>query len=307
MPKIFVSKSEHINATPEAIFPKLNDFHEWPKWSPWLIQDPEATVDVAEDGKSYSWQGKRVGSGEMSVISETKDEYLNCDLTFLTPYKSTAKTSFKLTPRDGGTEVTWTMDSSLPFFMFWMKKSMEAFIGSDYDRGLAMLKELSEDGTVHSSLDFKGESEFAGCDYIGKTTHCTIDEVGLKMQADFAAVGNYSKENEDNIAGIPFSIYHKWDMVKRNVSYTAATPVKKLPTPLPAGMIVGKIPATRIYTLRHIGSYKHLGNAWTTLYGMVRAKTFKVKKGIHPFEIYQNMPGEVPDEELITDINFAIK
>ena len=56
MPKIFVSKSVQINAPAEDVFPKLNDFHEWPKWSPWLIQEPVATVDVAEDGKSYSWQ-----------------------------------------------------------------------------------------------------------------------------------------------------------------------------------------------------------------------------------------------------------
>ena len=33
-------------------------------------------------------------------------------------------------------ELTWTMDSSLPFFLFWMKKSMEGFIGMDYDPGL---------------------------------------------------------------------------------------------------------------------------------------------------------------------------
>lgn len=307
MPKIFVSKSVHINAPAEDIFPKLNDFHEWPNWSPWLIQEPEATVDVAEDGKSYSWQGKRVGSGEMSVISETNKEYLNCDLTFLTPYKSKAKTAFKLRPKDGGTEVTWTMDSSLPFFMFWMKKSMVAFIGSDYDRGLAMLKDLAENGKVSSNLTFKGESDYAGCQYIGIKTDCNTDEVGKKMRADFASLGDYMKENVDNIAGVPFSIYHKWDMVKKNVSYTSAVPVNNLPSPLPVGMRTGEIPATRIYTLRHTGTYAHLGNAWTTLNSMQRAKSFKVKKGIHPFETYVNMPGEVPDEELITDINFAVR
>jgi hypothetical protein len=40
---------------------------------------------------------------------------------------------------------------------------------------------------------------------------------------------------------------------------------------------------------------------------MQRAKEFKQKKGFHPFETYVNMPGEVPDTELITDIHFGIK
>ena len=73
------------------------------------------------------------------------------------------------------------------------------------------------------------------------------------------------------------------------------------------GIKSGEIPATKVHTLRHVGSYVHLGNAWTTLYSMQRNKEFKSAKGIHPFETYVNMPGQVPDKDLITDIHFPVK
>jgi len=38
----------------------------------------------------------------------------------------------------GKTEVTWTTDSSLPFFLFWMKKSMEGFVGMKLARAPEM-------------------------------------------------------------------------------------------------------------------------------------------------------------------------
>ena len=36
------------------------------------------------------------------------------------------------------------MEGTLPIFLFFMKKKMSAMVGSDYERGLAMLKELLE-------------------------------------------------------------------------------------------------------------------------------------------------------------------
>jgi effector-binding domain-containing protein len=39
---------------------------------------------------------------------------------------------------------------------------------------------------------------------------------------------------------------------------------------------------------------------------MQRNKEFKYRKGIDPFEVYLNMPGEVPNEQLVTEINFPV-
>ena len=76
------------------------------------------------------------------------------DLTFLKPWKSQAKVAFYLKEEGASTQVRWTIDSGIPFFLFWMKKQMEIFVGMDYDRGLTMLKDLVETGSSNSTLTF---------------------------------------------------------------------------------------------------------------------------------------------------------
>ena len=307
MPNIHVSKSILIKAPAEQIYRKLNDFSHWTAWSPWLIQEPEAKVDVSVGGKSYAWEGKRIGSGNMAVTAETRNQSIDYDLTFLKPWKSTAKVRFELEPKGESTEVTWFMDSSLPFFLFWMKKSMTAFIESDYQRGLALLKDYAEDGEAHSRLDFKGASTFPGCSYLGIRTNCSMDAVGKQMQDDFTRIWTFIGAHQGLVAGEAFSIYHKWDMVNGRVAYTSGVPVKKIPEDLPEGMLSGKIPQSEVYTVRHTGPYLHLGNAWSALFTMQRTKAFKANKQMDPFETYVNLPGEVPENELITEIHFPIQ
>ena len=185
MPAIHVAKSIVIQATPEKIFNILSDFHHWPAWSPWLVMEPDASVQVKPDGKFYSWEGKRTGSGEMKVVSERSPHRLDLLVTFLKPWKSSSPVCFELRAQGDDTEVTWHMDSKLPFFMFWMKKMMTAYIGMDYTRGLMMLKEYVEGGKVSSSLSFKGTSLFAGCTYVGIKTSCAMETVNTKMEEDF--------------------------------------------------------------------------------------------------------------------------
>ncbi|GAB4248519.1 MAG: SRPBCC family protein [Ekhidna sp.] len=307
MPKIKIERAITIEATSEKVFNVLNDFNQWPIWSPWLLMEPEAKVTVARDGRSYEWEGSRVGSGNMSILDECDNESIDFDLIFLKPWKSKARTSFKLQQEGSATKVTWVMDSSLPFFMFFMKRMMEAFVGADYERGLDMLKAYVETGTVLSRLDFKGYEIFDGNSWVGVNTTCSIDDTEKRMPEDFGKIWSFAEKNPDLIDGEAFTIYHKWDLVKNIVSYTAAIPVKKIPEALPEGFVTGQIPATRVYVLRHVGRYQHLGNAWSTLYSMQRNKEFKPKKGIHPFEVYRNNPATTPENELIADIHFAVK
>jgi len=307
MPKFQVVKSVFVKAKAEDVYKVVSDFHHWQAWSPWLIQEPEAKVTVEPDGKSYEWEGKRVGKGSMQVTNEAENKSIDYDLTFLTPYKSQAKVRFELKEQDGGVEVFWHMDSSLPFFMFWMKKMMIAFIGMDYQRGLNMLKELIETGKVNSKLEFQGESNYEGCSYIGIKHDVAMSDMATNMQSDFGELEQFSKEHADLIAGKPFAIYHKWDMVNGKVSFTSGLPVKETPSGLKGTFTTGSIPATRVYKLTHKGAYQHLGNAWSSLMGMERAKVFKKNKGIHPFEVYDNDPREVTPEEQSTTIHFAVK
>lgn len=307
MPKMQIVKTKHIDAPLTKVYSILADMSSWSKWSPWLITDPDAKVEVADDKKSYSWEGKRVGSGHMAIEKESPQNTIDYDLTFLKPWKSKAKVKFVAIEKDGGTEVAWHMDSSLPWYMFWMKKMMIAFVGNDYERGLNLLKDYVEDGEIHSKLNWLGESQFPGCDYIGIKRQCTIKEIGEVMKKDFEDLMEYSTNIEGADVTKSFSMYHKFDFVKGRASYTAGIPTKTIPGNLPEQFFMGKIPSTRIYTVEHIGPYEHLGNAWTTIYTMHRNKEIRGRKDIHPFETYGNSPADTDPKDLITHINFPLK
>lgn len=308
MPKTHVDKSIYIEKSPIEIFEKISDFHSWAHWSPWMMAEPTAKLTVREDGKYYEWSGDVVGAGSMTVLSENAPKHLLCDLTFLKPWKSTAKINFHLKEEGSGTRVHWTMDSSLPFFMFFIKKMMEAFVGSDFSRGLNMLKDYVEEGKVHSQLEFVGMQNHAGCQYVGIKTECGMDEMAESMRVNFEKLmGYFMNGHEEIMDGAPFSIYHKWDMVKGRVSYTSAVPVKSIPADVPTGTMNGKVPSAKFHVIRHTGTYTHAGNPWSVQMAISRAKKFKANKSIHPMEVYLNSPKNTDPKDLITEVWMSAK
>jgi predicted transcriptional regulator YdeE len=296
MPKVAVSRSQVIDAPIGNVFEVVRDFHQWPKWSPWLIADPGCQLEVKNDW--YSWEGDVCGAGRMEVVGEEENESITYVLQFFKPFKSLADVKMTFARSKEQAEVTWTMDSSLPFFLFWMTKSMEGFIGMDYERGLLMLKDLVEKGEVPSRLSFRGQERCEGFVGVGKKREAGIDEIGETMGADMEEVRKHFPGGEG------FCVYHKWDIVKRLVGYTIAVKVGKLPGVLPDAMELVTVPEMDIYVVKHTGPYRHLGNGWAS--GMMhgRSKQFKHSKKFPPFEIYDN---ESDGEDAIVKICFPMK
>ena len=307
MPKTYVEKSITVAAGVDKVKSIIADFNHWKPWSPWFILEPEAKESVTDNGKTHEWDGKRIGSGIIKVVAE-EDTVIKYDLQFLKPWKSQSKSDFIVEKIDDNTtKLTWTMAGSLPFFMFWMKTMMERLIGMDYDRGLLMLKEYIETGKVDAKLEFLGESAYAGCNYIGVKSECTIDNIGEVMDADFKKINDFADANKDIITEDVFTIYHKFDFNKNKVVYTSGIGVKEDPQSIPDGMLKGSIPAVKLHTVRHIGPYPLSGNGWSALMAMDRAKEFQKIKKIPPMEFYRNHPLETDPKDLISDICMAVK
>lgn len=307
MPTFAVEKSIEIKATPNDVFDYIRDFKNWPTWSPWLIAEPDCVVDYADDGKSYHWDGNVVGSGQMQIEAESHSQSIDYQLNFLKPWKSEAKVRFALAEKNGDTKVTWSMDGSLPIFMFWMKKMMIALVGMDYERGLKMLKPCIETGTNPSRLEFPGQTTLSTTPYVGITTECGLDQIDENMSRDFSKLKQWLKDSKTEPNCNPFTIYHRFDMVNRMVHYTAGFPVANPPTDLPEGVIAGERPACSTFAIKHTGPYPHLGNAWSA--GMFRArnKVIRQSKKIHPFETYENDMNQTPENDLVTIVHFPLK
>lgn len=307
MPKFSVEKSIIIEDSPQNVFNIVRDFKKWPIWSPWLIAEPDCQVNYSDDGRRYNWDGKIVGSGEMRVIEEDETDSIDFQLLFLKPWKSESKVRFQFTPTDDGTKATWTMQGSLPFFMFWMKKSMTALIGMDYERGLKMLKAVIENGTNPSKLEFIGKGSQAACHYIGIVTECTMDELGNNTERDYRKLMDWFKETNTEPASAPFTINHRFDMVTQVTQYTACFPIENPPRSTPEGFVIGERPASSTYAIKHTGPYQYLGNAWASGMFRARSKVFTQNKRIEPFEVYENNPHETAENDLITIVHLPAK
>jgi Polyketide cyclase / dehydrase and lipid transport len=146
-----VVRQGHINAAPENVFPLINDFHEWTRWSPWEKMDPNLTRTYrgseAGEGAIYEWTGnKKVGQGRMDITSTAPPSRIDIDLHFMKPFEARNKTVFTLTPASGGTDVRWEMTGTSPFMfkVMGLFMNMDAMIGKDFDAGLANMKAVAE-------------------------------------------------------------------------------------------------------------------------------------------------------------------
>jgi hypothetical protein len=146
-----VQRSATINAPAEKIFPLINDFHEWMKWSPWEKLDPnlKRTYGGSPSGKgaNYAWVGSRkVGEGRMEIMDTQPPNTVTIKLNFIKPWEAESATVFTLTPAGGGTNVNWHMTSSANYMskLFGLLFNMDKMIGKDFEKGLAAMKEAAE-------------------------------------------------------------------------------------------------------------------------------------------------------------------
>ena len=301
-----VERSTLIGKPAEEVYATVRDFKTWPRWSPWLCAEPDCPLVFAPDGNSYSWDGEIVGAGEMKVVAESENESIDYELKMTKPWKSVSKVRFRFGREGDRTRVTWSMEGSLPFYLFWMKGMMTSAIGMEYKRGLAMLKDLIRKGKVPSTLEFAGAGEFRGLVYVGIKNSCQISNIAEKMEADLLRLRKWVQDQHITPSGVPLSIYHKWSLTQGTTCYTIAFPVEKVPGWLPENFVSGKIPVCQVQRIRHTGSYLHLGNAWSAGRASIRAKKWKSRRGIDPFETYDNDPNEVAEEELVTTVHFPM-
>ena len=141
-----VRRSAVIPAAAEDIFPLVNNFHEWPAWSPWEVVDPGMSRRYfgpeSGAGAGYEWSGNRkAGSGTMEIVESVPSSSIRIRLQFTRPFKALNPTTFTFVPVPGGTEVTWRMTGENKGIgkLFALFMDMDKLVGADYERGLAAL------------------------------------------------------------------------------------------------------------------------------------------------------------------------
>lgn len=142
-----VARSARIDAPPDRVYAKINDFHQWSSWSPWEELDPSMTRthSGAPSGKGavYEWKGnKRVGRGRMEITESEPSRRVVIKLDFFEPFEAHNTVELTLVRVGEGTDVTWAMTGTNPYMMkvIGIFMNMDKMLGKDFEKGLARLK-----------------------------------------------------------------------------------------------------------------------------------------------------------------------
>ena len=146
-----VQRSTTINAAADKVFPLINDFHNWPAWSPWEKLDPNMkrtlTGPANGQGSAYAWDGNnKAGSGRMEITGSEPFSKVAIKLDFIKPMEGHDVVEFTLEPSGTSTKVIWEMSGPLtyPGKVMTVFVSMDRLIGPDFETGLANMKAAAE-------------------------------------------------------------------------------------------------------------------------------------------------------------------
>jgi hypothetical protein len=82
----------------------------------------------------------------MEITEATEPSRVAIDLVFEKPWKARNETVFTIQPEGSGSRVNWWMTGKKTFMtkVIGVFKSMDQFVGPDFEKGLARLKATAE-------------------------------------------------------------------------------------------------------------------------------------------------------------------
>jgi hypothetical protein len=146
-----VERSTTINASQDAVFAIVSDFHRGAEWSPWEKLDPQMTKTftgkAGDIGHGFTWSGNdKAGEGAQTITEISAPNHVAMKLEFKRPMADVADTGYNLSYDGKTTAITWYMAGNHNFISkaMCLVMDMDTMIGSEFEKGLASLKALAE-------------------------------------------------------------------------------------------------------------------------------------------------------------------
>jgi uncharacterized protein YndB with AHSA1/START domain len=146
-----LARSVVIEASPEQVHELVGDLTAWPRWTPWMEEDPsiETTFGSATTGvgASQEWTGES-GGGNLTFTKCDPGAGIEYDMAFVQDGEEMPSTGFlHYSNEDSGTKVTWGMkgDVDQPLIGGYFAIMMDSFlVGPLFEKGLVKLKDEVE-------------------------------------------------------------------------------------------------------------------------------------------------------------------
>jgi effector-binding domain-containing protein len=311
---IHVERSITINAPGELIMEHLKSWQKADAWSPWNEDDPNMVKTYeGEDGTVGSvsaWSGnKDVGKGSQKIVAITENQ-VDYELTIIEPWESVSTGSFITEPDGDGTKVSWSFDARYEYPMNAMNvfMSMDKMLGPYFEKGLIMLKEITE--KEFSSGVYNGytveEIERPASSYITFTDTINIKEIGAFFGQHFPGMYASSVRSGIQPAGQPCGLYHHWNEQSGTTILSAGMPVASIPSKPLKGYESVVLPAGKALKIAYYGAYEKVGGAHMAMDSYMRHRNLTQVNPV--IEEYMTDPTTEPDtSKWLTNVYYMIK
>lgn len=309
------SRSKTIDAPVSLLYNKVNDYKEWPSFSPWLEQDTNATLNFEDktvgEGAGYSWNGEDLGEGSMRTLETESNRSIIQKIEFIKPFESQSNINWFFEPTKEGTKVTWQMEGEQDF----MTKLYTTFMGSiesntspDFERGLFKLDSVTRADMKVYSINVEGTTQHSGGYYLYNTTSCKLDEFEKNMKQMLPQVEAYAIANNITKAGAPFIIYHRWDEKNNAVIFSSCIPTNSRIYSEDSNILTGQLETFKAVKTTLNGDRSNIEDAWDQTMSFIATNNLEMVEGGPMLETFVTDPRREPNPaKWITEIYIAIK
>ena len=308
-------RSKVIKAPTSVVYDLVNDYQEWPRFSPWLEQDIDAVLTYKDKtfgiDAGYSWDGKILGIGNMQTIDVLDNKIIKQHIEFVKPIESKSNINWSFEQVEGGTKVTWNMDGNQDFITklyVAFAGSIEKNTGPDFERGLFKLDSIVQSDMRKYSITIEGVTQHSGGFYLYNTTSCKIKDLEQKKQDMMPKVGGYAISNNVTMAGKPFVIFHKWDLENDTVMFSCCIPTTSRIETSGSNILTGQLQPFKAVKTVLKGDYVNSEEAWNTTMAYIKENNLVEPINGPVLEIYVTDLKSTPNPaHWITEIYLAVE
>jgi effector-binding domain-containing protein len=139
--------------------------------------------------------------------------------------------------------------------------------------------------------------------YIKSVSSQDPDNIASALGLAFKEIMTFMFDNEIEMVGQPMTITRSWD--ENGYAFDAAIPIPETDIEPVGNIIRGHSPSGRAVRVIHRGSYDKMRPAYEKLAAYMSANG--LREGPVSWEHYLSDPGEVSEENLITNIYFLLE
>ncbi len=306
-----VSRSVEINAPKAIVWENVGSLEAMDAWSPWNEKDTAMTKSFegnkGEVGSISKWSGNdQVGEGSQEITA-IADGRIDTKLIFNMFFDIESDAYVLVEETENGSRVTWGFKGENGFVsrIFAVFGDMDKAIGPDFEKGLAMLKTMSEEAAANAKPTYDiHEIEYAGKIFIGKKDTVKFTEMAEFFGTNFGAIATTLGQNKREMAGAPSGIYYMWDEANMKAFMAAAIPVaedKEL-----KGFEKINVAPSRALHIAYYGAYEASAEAHYAMEAYMKEKGLSLNELV--IEEYVTDPGLEPDtSKWLTNIYYLIK